>query len=284
MDLFTRGLARLSRARALGARESSVRVAAKLTHALGYRATVRRLAFWLDRYSRRMYDGPYVERPEGGPINLEVKLDRQRHGGPFEPLEVALVNRAAVGLIEDGQRKILEVGSGTGLFAWLAGADARRTIVASEFDAPASQWAAQHRSRPNIAYCNRSLEQCAAGEFDLVVAIEVIEHLNDFGPFLGALSRVAPAAIITTPNKGRTPFTGVDRTPAYSEHVREWTSGEFLWVLRAFYARVELFTIPDQRRQVAAMQATENYAPRIVPCSDLMCEESLIAVCRDPLT
>jgi 2-polyprenyl-3-methyl-5-hydroxy-6-metoxy-1,4-benzoquinol methylase len=282
MSVFARARSKLLRARELGVHESRNRVAGRIAHAFGYRPTVRRLAFWLDRYSRRMYDGPYVERPEGGPINLEVKLERQRQGGSFESLPIVLVNRAAVGLIDDSQRSILEVGSGTGLFAWLAGADPRRTIVASEFDAPALAWATEHRSRPNIVYCNRSFEQCAPREFDLAVAIEVIEHLNDFGPFLRALSRVSKAAIVTTPNKHRTPFTAVARTPAFEEHVREWTSGEFLWVLRAFYARVDLFTIPDLQRQVAAMQATEDYKPRIAPCSDLICDESMIAVCRDP--
>jgi hypothetical protein len=228
-----------------------------------------------------MYEGPYLERPEGGPVNLEVKLERQRLGGPFEPPEIVLVNRAVVGLLDDTHRTILEVGSGTGLFAWLAGEDSRRIIVASEFDEPARTWASQHRGRPNIVYCNRSFEQCAPREFDLAVAIEVVEHLHDFGPFLRALSRVSNAAIITTPNKQRSPFTSVARTPAFGEHVREWTAGEFLWVLRAFYARVDLFTIPDQRRQVAAMLATEDYTPRIVACSDLSCDEALIAVCRD---
>jgi 2-polyprenyl-3-methyl-5-hydroxy-6-metoxy-1,4-benzoquinol methylase len=280
MSIFARAQSKLLRARDLGVQGSSDRVVAKLTHAFGYRASIRRLAFWLDRYSRRMYEGPYQERPEWGPVNLEMKLDRQRQGGPFEPPEIVLVNRAAVGLIEDGQCRILEVGSGTGLFAWLAGEDSRRTIVASEFDERARTWAAQHRSRPNIAYCNRSFEQCAPREFDLAVAIEVIEHLHDFGPFLKGLARVSDAAIITTPNKQRTPFTSVARTPAFEEHVREWTAGEFLWVLRAFYASVELFTLPDLRRQVAAMQATKNYTPHIAPCSDLACDESLIAVCR----
>jgi SAM-dependent methyltransferase len=283
MGIFTRAQSKLSQARALGVRESSVRVVGKLHQAFGYRATVRRLAYWLDRYSRGLYDGPYQERPEWGPVNLELKLERQRLGGPFEPLEIVLVNRAAAGLIDQRQRRILEVGSGTGLFAWLAGEDPRRTIAASEFDERARAWASQHRSRPNIVYSGRSLDQFAAKEFDLAVAIEVVEHIHAFGAFLRALGRVSDAAIITTPNKQRTPFTSVARSPEFEEHVREWTAGEFLWVLRAFYARVDVFTIPDLGRQTAAMQATKDYTPRIAPCSDLGCTETLIAVCSGAL-
>ncbi len=264
----------------MGPRAAGARIIEKLRYALGYRPTVRRLGYWLDRYSRGLYDGPYQERPEVGPLNLEVKLQRQRLGGPFEPLEIVLVNRAVASLVNEHQRRILEVGSGTGLFAWLAGNDPRRSIIASEFDEPARMWASEHRARPNIVYCDQPLEAFAAKEFDLGVAIEVIEHIHAFGPFLRALSRVSDTAIITTPNKQRTPFTSIARTPEYSEHVREWTAGEFLWVLRAFYARVELLTIPAVHQQVAAMQANDNYWPRLAACTDLSSAPNLIAVCR----
>ena len=43
---------------------------------------MRRLAYWMDRYSRGLYDGPYQERPETGPLNIAVKLARQAAGGP----------------------------------------------------------------------------------------------------------------------------------------------------------------------------------------------------------
>jgi hypothetical protein len=96
-------------------------------------------------------------------------------------------------------------------------------------------------------------------------------------------SRVSDELIISTPNRQRSAFTSIDRTPAYSEHVREWNAGEFLWVLRAFYRDVQLFTIPDLATQAQRLREDEASQPVVVPCSDLTCEESLIAVCRGVL-
>jgi hypothetical protein len=101
---------------------------------------------------------------------------------------------------------------------------------------------------------------------------------------LRAFTSVSDSAIITTPNRQRTPFTSVERTPAYSEHVREWNAGEFFWVLRAFYRQVDLFTVPGLRRQANEMRRDEGYRPRVERCSDLACEDALIAVCTGVLT
>ena len=228
-------------------------------------------------------DRPSRERPEGGPVNLAVKQQRQAAGGPFEPPTIALVNRAAVSLLHERHRRILEVGSGTGLFASFAADNPARRIVASELDKPTRRWAAEHRGRPNIEFCARRLEECADNEFDVVVAIEVIEHVHGFAGLLRGCSRVAEDLIISTPNRQRSPFTSVDRTPEFAEHVREWTAGEFLWVLRAFYTRVDLFTVPHLTRQAQAMVNDELFQPRVEPCSDLTCEEALIAFCTGPL-
>ncbi len=282
MRLFHTAQGKIRRAASMDRKTLLARIAEKSRHAFGYRENVRRLAYRLDRYSKSLYDAPYVERSEAGPVNLEVKLDRQRRGGPFEPFIITLVNRAAVILVGEA-RGILEIGSGTGLFSWTAAEDARRTIVASEFNQGAREWAESHRSRPNIAYCARSLSSFGPREFDLVVAIEVIEHIDRFGPLLHELSRVADSAIITTPNKLCDPFRSLDRTPVFSEHVREWSAGEFLWVLRAFYASVDLFTIPDLPGQIKALQSDAEYVPVVTRSTDLSCNEPMIAKCSTPI-
>jgi hypothetical protein len=142
MSLFRTAQGKIRRAAAMDRQTLLWRIAEKSRHAFGYRENVRRLAYRLDRYSKSLFDAPYVERSEAGPVNLEVKLERQRLGGPFEPFNIALVNRAAVSLVGDA-RRILEVGSGTGLFSWTAAEDARRTIIASEFNQGARAWAEQ---------------------------------------------------------------------------------------------------------------------------------------------
>src|SRR5207302_6636683 len=120
-------------------------------------------------------------RPESGAVNLRDKLARVAEGGPFEPPDVALVNRAAVELL-GGATRILELGSGTGLFASLAAADGRRQLVASERDPEARAWAAQHRAASNL----RFVAEPEGGPFDVVVCLELIEHLHDYGGFVAS--------------------------------------------------------------------------------------------------
>lgn len=270
---------KLARARELGWRGSVGRIQQRLQDACGYRASVRRLAYWMDRYSRTLYDGPYQERPETGPLNIAMKLARQAVGGPFEPPTIAIISHAAAALLRPQHRRILEIGAGTGRFAWVASIDPARSIVASEFDSDTRAWAASHRRRANVEFSARRLDDCRDREFDVVVALEVIEHIGDYGAVLRECARVADELIISTPNRQRSAFTSVDRTPAYSEHVREWNAGEFLWVLRAFYREVQLFTVPDLTTQARRLRDDEACQPAIARCSDLTCEQALIAVC-----
>jgi 2-polyprenyl-3-methyl-5-hydroxy-6-metoxy-1,4-benzoquinol methylase len=256
----------------MGPRALGARIWGRLVDWLSPARNLRRLAHHLDRVSRRPFDGPYVERAEAGPVNLATKLERVEAGGPFEPYEIVLINRAAEQLL---------VGAGTGIFAsGAASRDGRRRIVASELDEGTRAWAITHRASPQVSYVASSLEALATDAFDAVVALEVIEHLADYGRFLRDLVRVAPMAILSTPNKQADPFQAVARTPPFSQHVREWNAGEFYWVLRAFYGEVELFTIPDQAAHVRRLARDPDYVPPVVPCTDLSCDAPLLARCR----
>jgi len=274
-------LRRIQRARKMGLVAALKRIREHLYYSLSPTLNLRRLVHILDRLSVQMFPDVYVERPETGPRNLDEKLARVAAGGPFEPLDVALVNRAAVQLIGNATR-ILELGSGTGLFAWLAAADRHRVIVASESDPMTRDWAEANRSSPNIAYEQLRLEDVERDSFDLVVAIELIEHIWDFAYFLKNVAKVAPAAIITTPNKNASALGSVAATPAYGDHVREWTAGEYYWVLRAYYDNVRLYTLPDFRNQITASQKRNDYIPKVVRCSVLCREPALLAYCEKP--
>lgn len=84
---------------------------------------------------------PYIENPEGGPKNFELKHKRLiEKGGPFEWPDIIALNQAVVSLLGD-EKKILEIGSGTGCFAWHAAMDKTRYITASEMDKQAREWA-----------------------------------------------------------------------------------------------------------------------------------------------
>ncbi len=105
------------------------------------------------------------------------------------------------------------------------------------------------------------------GPFDLLVAIEVVEHIADYGGFLRTCASLAPRALITTPNKLRSDQTATAGPPPYYQHVREWTAGEFYWVLRLFYRRVKLFAMPDSNVPGAVpITVVDHMTPIIAEC------------------
>jgi ubiquinone/menaquinone biosynthesis C-methylase UbiE len=257
------------------------KVCEKLSRTFSYRTNIRRLAYHLGSYSIRLHTDDYSERVETGPRNIETKYDRLRQGGPLEPHSVAVINKAAAQLL-GSETKILEIGSGTGMFSFLAAENQLRTITASELDEATRQWAIEHRNLPNIQYCAKSLQEFGDNAFEVAVAVEVIEHVADYSGFLSDLSRVAPTAIITTPNKNRSPMDSIANTPPYSDHVREWTAGEFYWVLRAFYSNVTMYTVPNFRFEIERHKKAPQSLPALRRSSVLEHSEPLLALCAEP--
>ena len=81
--------------------EVLAKIRQRLSSMLSYRRHVRRIAYYLNAYSISLQQDTYSERVETGPQNLDLKLERKAQGGPFEPYDVSLVNRAAVQLLGD---------------------------------------------------------------------------------------------------------------------------------------------------------------------------------------
>ncbi len=208
---------------------------------------------------------PYIENAESGPGNLETKRARVAVGGPFEWPNIIALNRAVVDLLGPAKR-IAELGGGTGLFASEAATDPSRHIVCSEYDDGAHQWARANRPSPRIDYVQRPIT-ADDGPFDMVVAIEVIEHIADYASFLRACRALAPCALITTPNRLRERALGHAGPPDYDRHVREWSAGEFYWVLRAFWPQVELFAMPDVNKpETRRIDVNSRLTPLIARC------------------
>ena len=59
--------------------------------------------------------------------------------------------------------------------------------------------------------------------------------------------------------------------PPVAKHVREWTAGEFYWVLRCHWRDVELYAMPNP------------YVPEVVPIRVTETSSPLIADCRRPM-
>jgi 2-polyprenyl-3-methyl-5-hydroxy-6-metoxy-1,4-benzoquinol methylase len=208
---------------------------------------------------------PYVERVEYGPSNIETKLENVRQGLPFELPDIVNLNLAVVSLLGDA-RRIAELGAGTGTFATAAAADQRRRIVASEFDRATHEWATASRSRPNVEYLHGPIPADQPA-FDVVVAIEIIEHIADYRGFLTECTRLSDRALITTPNRARSLEAFHAGPPPYIKHVREWTAGEFYWVLRAFYDQVLLYGMTSQTVPAyVAVNVDTRLSPLIADC------------------
>jgi 2-polyprenyl-3-methyl-5-hydroxy-6-metoxy-1,4-benzoquinol methylase len=274
-------LTRLRRIAAMPPQERRARLKEKW-RLWGPRGLALRASWHVDRITRAKFNVPYVGRADVGPRNLEVKEARAAAGGSFEQPAIQLINLAAVGLLAEGSR-VLEVGGGTGYFAVNAARLRGATVTCSELDARTRAWAERNRPDPRVTYCDLTLEAVAPGTFDVVVALELVEHIAAFGPFLRALSSAASTAIVSTPNKSRDPFSAIRTVPDYDEHVLEWTAGEFYWVLRAFWSDVEVWTIPRYAAQTSGLASGRLSMPVLRRAGMWESEAPLIAVCRSAM-
>lgn len=211
---------------------------------------------------------PYSENSEAGAINFEDKVKREKEGGFFEWPNIVALNWAVATLLGNS-KKIVEVGCGTGAFAYEAASDPTKSILAADLNKAAIDWARKNRQRENIKFEHRMITK-KDGLFDMAVSIEVIEHVKDYVSFIKLIQCLAPKAIITTPNKDR-PSGKAIGPPSYSQHTREWTAGEFYWVLKSFYASVQLYSMPNEYLPaLAAITVADEATP-------------LIALCRHPI-
>ena len=174
------------------------------------------------------------------------------------------LNYAVTHLIGNAH-KILEIGSGRGVFAYDAGQDPKRTIYALELD-PVREWAKKNRSLPNIIYSNEWLENIKE-KFDLVVAMDVIEHISNYKNILREAVRLAPRAIFTTPNRRRNDPPLL--TPPYYQHIQEWSAEGFYYMLKQYYTNVYLLSMPDP------------YTPITIPIDINSPMTPIIAICEN---
>jgi hypothetical protein len=209
---------------------------------------------------------PYRERKEYGASNLFTKLENTKNGEPFEYPDIVNLNNAVVLLLED-DKKIAEIGSGTGKFANKASDDVSRRVVASEYDQLTYEWCLENIPiKKNLQFINGPIptEICP---FDVSVSIEVVEHVNDYVEFLRNMKYIAPRSLITTPNRKRSSDTYHSGPPPYFKHVREWTAGEFYWILRCFWDDVRLYALTSQTEpKFVKVDIDTELSPLIADC------------------
>lgn len=185
---------------------------------------------------------PYHENPEMMGVNMAAR--RLASDQPLDWPNILALNWAVTTLVGPAKR-IVEIGAGTGPFAEFASVDPSRQLDCFEDDDFAREQAArrtQGRSNVNI---QKDYNRLLRPPYDLLVSIEVIEHVRDLGSFLEFCRGLSPRAIFSTPN--RLVLRGHDDQgpPPYAPHVREFSPGELYWLLKQHYNQVYLYHMPD---------------------------------------
>ncbi len=121
---------------------------------------------------------------------------------------------------------VLEAGCGEGYGADLLARVARR-VLALDYDAQAASHAARRYPRVGVARTNLAALPVPDGAVDVVVSLQVIEHLWDQEGFLRECQRVlrpGGALFVSTPN--RITFSPGRDTPLNPFHTRELSGAE----------------------------------------------------------
>ena len=143
-----------------------------------------------------------------------------------------------------GGKRVLDAGCGAG-YGSAELARVAASVVGADIAAEAVDFARGQYPRPNLSFEQSS---CTAlphpdGCFDLVVAFEVIEHLEDWRGFLReAHRRLAPGGqfVVSTPNRlYYTESRGAEGANPF--HVHEFDFAEFRSELQAVFPHVALF-------------------------------------------
>ena len=141
-------------------------------------------------------------------------------------------------------KRVLDAGCGAG---YGSAELAREALQVSGIDRDAGtvEFARAHYAVPNVTFDQGTCESLpyADASFDLVVAFEVIEHLDDWRGFLAEARRVlAPSGqfLVSTPNKDYyTQSRGAEGANPF--HVHEFGFAEFRAELQAVFPHVALF-------------------------------------------
>jgi ubiquinone biosynthesis O-methyltransferase len=141
-------------------------------------------------------------------------------------------------------KRVLDAGCGAGYGSAELARMAER-VTGIDIAAEAIEYARAHYEMPNLRFEQASCTQLPFEDaaFDLVVAFEVIEHLEDWRGFLAEARRVlAPAGqlMVSTPNKlYYTESRGVQGANPF--HVHEFEFEEFTRELKEFFPYVSMY-------------------------------------------
>lgn len=157
---------------------------------------------------------------------------------------------------ERGAERVLELGSGTGYGTAELAAELP-SVIAVDRVAPLD---AGRTSGARFLRADLTAMPLRGRPFDLALSFQVIEHLNDPMPYLGAMSaHLDPdgSALVTTPNRlvsdGENPF-----------HVHEYEADELTLLLSRFFEEVEMLGVSATGEAARYHEARLTRIQRIV--------------------
>lgn len=210
-----------------------------------------------DKLGRIAYrkKGAYKENPELEDDMVEALFRRWRRGGyllerPQRQIYENIATRAA-------DKTVCDVGSGSGLGVAILAQEAQ-SVTGIEKVAGSVRFSRKCFPLKNVQFLNEDITVCSlpSESFDVVVAVEVVEHIANYWDALSQIARIlrkSGTLYISSPNRNKGNRGGASSMgpPRNKYHVREWTAGEFLDVLSAYFSDICLYDYTLARPQTA---------------------------------
>lgn len=120
-------------------------------------------------------------------------------------------------------------------------AERAAAVIGVDANPEAHEHARLRYVRPNLRFERDLVENVGAldPEFDAVVFLQTIEHIEDVPALLGAIAAAAPLAFISTPNRLTLAPAGAEKSDN-PWHLREYLLAEFEELLGDAFAAVEI--------------------------------------------
>lgn len=143
-------------------------------------------------------------------------------------------------------RRVLDYGCGHGYGARFLSDGIAKFVLGVDVETKAIKFAVQHYRGENLEF--RTVDEwrmeVPASTFDAVVSFEVLEHLEDPGPFLSTISRVLRPGgdlFLSTPNKLWTEQFYTRGKPSNVFHLKEYYPVELKRTLEKYFDPVTCF-------------------------------------------
>jgi SAM-dependent methyltransferase len=141
--------------------------------------------------------------------------------------------------------RVIDLACGEGYGADLLARSAAE-VMGVDANPEAFEHARARYRRPNLSF-ERGLVEEFDGTADAVVLLQTIEHIHDPGRLLERISRTAPLAYISTPNRRTLAPPGAEKSDN-PWHLREYDQREYRQLLEPHFRTVEILGLFHARK------------------------------------